>query len=471
MLLLELGLPFEPDVTIGSSNGADMPISLFVGDRPCLFPNFMLGETLSHVDQEADVTTATDDVVRHLSTGNGSGVPGDRIARFLGILCRSALSAHPGKLADGLSAEIRTALDLGMFVGHVLHEPERPEFAGGVEPLLATLANPNIDIVVNPSYLRVLTESGAGVEHFPYLREGLFIELGVPLPPFRLCFDSSLPAAGFAVRLQAVRLPTRIGLSTGTVLVNTTAEILEPNGVEATPTLNPATQRPGAIVSQMEQERLEAAQYVTWDPLGFMILAAAADIRRNAYVLIDSTVSSRLVQELGVSFPELEQGAERHLDPGVVAHVLRDLLHDGVPIRDMRRILQILLRFETAPEDRGVDDRMIFVRRMLADTIANKFSAGTATLVVYLVDTKLEATLEGRDLTRHPAGWDDPVLRALRTERAFLPPTAQVPAVLTRDALRPTLQALVREEFPDVTVLGYSDLPPDFNIQPVARLG
>jgi type III secretory pathway component EscV len=44
------------------------------------------------------------------------------------------------------------------------------------------------------------------------------------------------------------------------------------------------------------------------------------------------------------------------------------------------------------------------------------------------------------------------------------------PAVLTSDELRRPLRDLLRPQFPGVVVLGYGDLPPDFNVQPVARI-
>jgi flagellar biosynthesis component FlhA len=68
-------------------------------------------------------------------------------------------------------------------------------------------------------------------------------------------------------------------------------------------------------------------------------------------------------------------------------------------------------------------------------------------------------------------GVAEQVYAALRAELAMLPPTAAVPALLTRDETRRRLAECVRQEFPQTTVVSYGDLPPDCNVQPVARIG
>ena len=51
-----------------------------------------------------------------------------------------------------------------------------------------------------------------------------------------------------------------------------------------------------------------------------------------------------------------------------------------------------------------------------------------------------------------------------------LPPTVMRPAILTIDELRQPLSRMLRPEFDKVKVIAYSDLPPSYNVQPVARV-
>jgi flagellar biosynthesis component FlhA len=150
--------------------------------------------------------------------------------------------------------------------------------------------------------------------------------------------------------------------------------------------------------------------------------------------------------------------------------VLRELLHDEVPVRNLRRIVELVLRYETADDDeRPAADLAAFVRSGLADQIAFGPARGTAPIVVYLIDASLEDALVATagDTDDAPA---DAMIAALRAELLTLPQTASWPALLTADHVRRPMRDVVRDVFPQLTVLGYGDVPPARNIWPVARV-
>jgi flagellar biosynthesis component FlhA len=145
--------------------------------------------------------------------------------------------------------------------------------------------------------------------------------------------------------------------------------------------------------------------------------------------------------------------------------VLQDLLRDEVPVRNLRRILELLLRFTEDAPAWDPAAAAAHVRAGMADGIASQAARGTETVVVYLVDPALERLLEAG-----AADAGDRLAAALRAEREHLPRTAMVPVVLTRSELRARVRALLAPEFPEQRVIGYAELPPGFNVQPVARL-
>jgi len=116
-----------------------------------------------------------------------------------------------------------------------------------------------------------------------------------------------------------------------------------------------------------------------------------------------------------------------------------------------------------------------FVRVGMKRSVANKFARGTQTLVVYLLDEKIEGLVleyispEG-DLKERACNEDDAILDALKAELAYLPSTAQRPVILTMVNIRPHMLEIIASEFPHISVLCYEELPSDLNIQPVARI-
>jgi type III secretory pathway component EscV len=476
-LLRELGLSNRPAVEFEATDGQPSAdgIRLVVAGRQCRFPWTTIAETLAYVDGTSQVAWDAEAVLESIQRADGSS---ERLAEVLAAVCRAALSARPGILVSpSEDVALHAVIDLRMSISGGDEEPReaRSDNADAVERRIAALAADTVDIVIDPAYLRVLSAQDPDGELFPFMREGMFVELGLPLPRFHLRPDPSLRERAFAFRINAVRTFPRIGLPLDTILVNDTPERLALLNVDGDPTLNPGTSQRGALVAHEHKESLEAVGLTTWDAFGFLILSFAAALRQSANALMTRDVADRMLTQLGLAFPFLESAARSHAPPGVLAPVLRELLFDGVPIRNLRRILELLVRYETVEaSDNDRPGLMPFVRSGLADVIASKAARGTRTVVVYLLDPELEAAVAGHGNENVPARRDDSLAgrlsAALRAELVHLPAIAQLPALLTQDELRGPIRTLLRDEFPRMTVLGYGDLPSDYNVQPVARI-
>ena len=423
---------------VQAAGPADAPlISVRADDAPCRFPGSLVAEALGYVmgthqvfPDEAAVRATLPDLGPMQAT------------ELVSLVCQEALSAQR---ADGENAP----------------------------------AAESIAIHVSPGYLRDLTtqveERDAAYDDadrlFPWVREALFVELGLVLPPFRLVPDPALRERGFAVEVNGVRSLPRIGLPAGVILVNALPSRLAPLGVKAAPTVNPASGQMAALAPGNVREALEGGGYPTWDGPSYIALCLAQTLRSRAHDLMSPATAAAMTGRLGQAFPALQEAADTYVPPEVLAPVLRDLLADNISVRNLRRILDLLLYYETAGDAAG--DRITFVRRGLTDAIADKFARQTGTLVAYILAPEADAAIAAINDAGQPAGTEelaDRLLAGVGAELASLQPTASVPVLLTADALRRPLRSLLRTQYPRVGVVGYGDLPPGFNVQPVARI-
>jgi flagellar biosynthesis component FlhA len=185
---------------------------------------------------------------------------------------------------------------------------------------------------------------------------------------------------------------------------------------------------------------------------------------------------------------------------GEMTRVLRELLDGGLAIRDMRTVLERLRRFDTinadADSETVFDERLPvdgplpdtplararelarFVREGMSDFIGSRFSFGTDTMVVYLLDPKFEQLaldaapddFEG-DIERPEAEETLELLRdAIWEQLSELPPAATTPVMLTSRRARTAIRRLIAPELPDLRVVRYSEIPADLNVMPVARI-
>jgi hypothetical protein len=473
-LLRDLGVAAEPVVELRADPALPRRhlIRVEVAGRPCRLPRASMFEALAYVEATPSVAEDLDaeEVLGRL--GGPDEVDTERLGELVGLVGRAAVSAQPDVLLPG--DPLTPALALGMSIAGRDTAALRKEFrAGPVEPLVARLAAPAVELVVEPGYFQALTMAGAGAERFPFMRDELFVELGLSLPPMHVRLDSSLRPAGFAFRFNGVRTLPRIGLTADTVLVNDTVDRLKLMNIEGRPTVNPATGREAAIVANDHQDLLEAAGLTVWDPFAYFILVLAAAIRRNVFTLMTAASARAMMDQLGRAFPAIKDAVSEYGMHDVLTATLRELLRERVSIRNLRRIAELLVRAESAPGETGSTDYVRVVRSGLGDQITHALAKQTSTLVVYLLDPEIEKAVAGHargTAAGSPDALTERLCDAVYSEMGHLPRTATIPAILTSGELRGAVRARLRYEFPELAVVSYDEIPDRFNLQPVARI-
>lgn len=358
-----------------------------------------------------------------------------------------------------------------------------------LEDCIAALSATQVTVRIAQAYYGAICAGPAGdvTQAFDEMRRGLFDELGVLCPCISVQPDPELRDRGFAVVMNALTGTPRAGIAANRVHVNDTPERLKLLNVEALDWPGPNLRFPAAVVAPDKEEMLTAAGLSVLRPLPYLVAAVREELQRHAALLVhqEALAMSRTVMLKG--FPALTEAALAAVPFWQLTAALRELARDGVPLRSLPVILErvVDLPFSAEAKNRYSigDDRISsdesgghaghlasFLRAGLAREIAWTVSRQTATVVVYLSDERKLAPLhEGRG-TQFEETMDQ-FVRALEAEMAFLPPTAQVPALLTLPETAKLIRPSLRVRFPKLAVLSHSDLPADVNVQPVARIG
>jgi type III secretion protein V len=313
-------------------------------------------------------------------------------------------------------------------------------------------------------------------ELVPFMRDGLFVELGVRYPGVRARGAPGLPPGAYQIQINEV--PVVTGRATlGHILVNDTVDRLRLMNVEGFEAVNPATRQPAAWVPESNKDMLEAAGLTTWDVPGYMILHLAAVLRRHAREFVGVQEVQTMLDQLEKAFPAIV----KEVVPKVVTvlkltDILGRLVEEEISIRDLRGILQAL-----AEQGQTEADSVMLtehVRSAQKRYVSHKYARGTGTLVVYLLDPQIEEAIRS-SIKRTSAGTHlalepdiaQEIVQAVKNECGHLPPTAQRPVILTAMDIRRYVRKLLEYEFnPPFSVVSYQELSPELNIQPVARI-
>jgi type III secretory pathway component EscV len=518
-LMEQLGLPGQPAVSLAplepDGSGRQL-LRLSVDGAPCRYPDSLLARVYSVLTGEPVRAPDLDAIRGWLADLEDEP---SQLASFLGRSCAAILARDPSQLLtpgqldaylaafpagtlppdlerETLLAILREPLRLRVAlrdrdrIADLLRESAEagrsPEETA--ETLIAALRPAQVVLSLHPEDLLRLPAPDQEVSLFTLMRDGLFYELGMRYPDFRLVPDPSLPLRSFAIQVNdLVGLPW-VGLGAGEILVNQSAERLRQQGIDAIESQNPANEEDAAVAGQEFQQRLEEAGLTTWDQPGYMVLCLSRELREAAPALVDWELTAGLLNQLEEIFPALAGALMRQASVEFVTRVLRQLLAEQISIRNLRQIAESILRFEAIvidsrryivfderfpvpevlPEPVEPGTMAAYIRTQMKEAISHKYSRGQNSLRVLLLEPALEEALATGGLNGEAT---ERLLAAVREEMAgYAPGTAYRPAILTDASVRAQVAELLAAAYPDVPVLAYQELSPAMNLQAVARI-
>jgi type III secretory pathway component EscV len=345
------------------------------------------------------------------------------------------------------------------------------------------------------------------------MKDGLFYELGIVLPPITVAPDETLKDEEFRIEWNDVCWPKGTGLADDRILVNDTPQRLRLLNIEGAPATNPANGSECAIVDAARAEVCTRAGLTTWSPMTYTILALGAVLRRSAAAFVNRYLVWHFLNALGHAKvrPALINEVRKRFDVDVLVRTLRGLVDEDITIRDLSSLLEkmlsvqgkvcaggskyILFDFDSqysiglneddvsthnlfthnafpailsAHGDKTltVTDYIRAVRASLRRYISHKYTRGQNTLIAYSIDPKIDARLKDPADLRPAERMEllKCVRRAMVGERA-----AQTPVITTFES-RLRLRQEIRHDFPNLPVLSYQELSTDMNIQPIAHI-
>ena len=367
---------------------------------------------------------------------------------------------------------------------------EAGEVPAAVEPQQKEPINPDSELfipVVTPIVLEVSdalvpyvdSRQDGGkflFELIPFMRDGLFVELGVRFPGVRARGNPNLPPGAYQIQINEV--PVVTGQATlGHVLCNDTVDRLKLMNIQGFEAINPATRQPAAWVPEPFRETLESAGLTTWDVSGYIILHLASVLRRHAREFVGVQETQSMLDQLEKAFPAIvKEVVPKVVNVLKLTDILGRLVEEEISVRDLRSILQSLAEYGQVEADNVMLTE--HVRSTLKRYVSHKYARGTGTLVVYLLDPQIEEAIRG-SIKRTSAGTHlalepeiaQEIVQAVKAECGHLPPSAQRPVILTAMDIRRYVRKLLEYDFnPPFSVVSYQELSPDLNIQPVARI-
>jgi flagellar biosynthesis protein FlhA len=341
--------------------------------------------------------------------------------------------------------------------------PDAPEQLANdmrVEPLELEIAYDLIDLVDT-------AKGGDLLDRVKSLRRKLALELGVVIPLVRTRDNLELPASTYSIRVHGVEVG-RGEAPPGHVLV--LGDDLD--GVPGIKTREPVFGLPAIWVPQEFRHQAEITGATVVDRASVITTHLAEVVRRNAGRLLGRQDVKMLIDVVKQSDPVvIDELNGANVTTGEIQRVLQMLLDEGVGIRDLVRIFEVIserVRITKDPEQ-----IVEAVRTALGPAISAAHAKDGKLPVISLdpmVEHALAETLRSGDhgsyLAIDPQTAEQLALAVAREAEAAEMKGIE-PVLVCATQLRPPLRRLLHAAAPRLPVLAYTELGQQLELETI----
>ena len=341
--------------------------------------------------------------------------------------------------------------------------PSETDYYKDINNVYGLLTVDPIEMEFGYSLIPLVDENSGGklISRIVIFRRQYAQEMGFVIPSIRLHDSSALGTNQYVVKIKGEEV------ARGEILVDyyLALEPVSPAGeIDGIETIEPAYGIPSRWILPENKEMAEIYGYTVIDPLSVMQTHLSEVVRRHAYELLGRAEVMQLVEEAipnVLSYANLER-------------ILRGLLKEGVPVRDLATILETAVDSLVTTKD--MDMVCENIRVALSRTITRRFCEHGQLRVVTLdaeVEKRVISSLSKNEQGIYLAMGPD-LMQSIVTQLADylkkFSDLSQTPIVLTSQVIRVYLSRMLSQFYPGVYVLSFNEITSDVQIQSLGNI-
>ena len=313
-------------------------------------------------------------------------------------------------------------------------------------------------------------QGGSLLSRIRAIRRQIASETGVVVPPVRVTDNLQLGPRSYTLSVKGIEVGRGELQPERFLAINPGTATLE---LEGSPTKEPAFGLPAWWVDAGHREAASKAGYTVVDPTTAVSTHLSETVRTFLPDLLTRQQVKEMLDHVAQTDPKLiEELVPKLVGIGDIQRVLRQLLRERVPVRDLTTILEAIA--DVAAHTKDPDTIAEAVRKSVGRSICRPFQNEQGELPAVTLAPALEQRLlsavtrseEGSVLALDPPDAHD---LATRISRAMQVKLAQ-PVLLCNSTLRPHLWRLFSRVLPHLAVLSQDEVPPHVRIAPTSVL-
>ncbi len=341
--------------------------------------------------------------------------------------------------------------------------PARPTEPETPEQMLEMVVVDPIELEIGYSLIPIIDEDNQDnlLRRITSIRRQLMSEMGFILPVVRIRDNLRLPPQSYRIKIRGQEIASS-EIMLDRLMAIPSSDTEDP--LQGVPTSEPAFGLPALWISTAEQNQAEAKGYTVVTPLSVICTHLTEIVRGNASELLSRQLVQEMINQLRQKSPASVEGVTPELlNLGEIQSVLRNLLRERVPIRDLSGILEVLAN--NAPMTRDPHILAEAVRQSMAHTISSQYKDEASTLHVFTLAPQLETTLraslvnsEGSPGFGIDAGLAQKLLLKTGEQMEALAQLGHFPILICPRELRLAFRRLVDQSLPNLIVMAFSEV-------------
>ena len=318
-----------------------------------------------------------------------------------------------------------------------------------------------------------VNQGGDLLDRVVMIRRQIALELGTVVPIIRLRDNIQLNPNQYIIKIKGIQVTEGEILFDHYMAMNPGYVEEEITGI---PTFEPSFHLPALWITESQRERAESLGYTVVDPPSIIATHLTEIIRSHIAELLTRQDVQNLIDNLKETNPVIvDELVPKLLGLGDVQKVLQNLLSEGVSIRDLLSIFEILADHATTTHDTDVLTE--YVRQGLKRAISGRYFAPNEVTQVITVDPKVEQdimasikqTEQGAYLTLDPERIKA-IIASLEEQIKKLEEMGKTPIVVTSPIVRMYFKNMTQDYVKDLIVVSYNEIESNVELSSVGMV-
>ena len=316
-------------------------------------------------------------------------------------------------------------------------------------------------------------QGGDLLDRVVMIRRQIALELGTVVPIIRLRDNIQLNPDQYIIKIKGIQVAEGEILFDHYMAMNPGYVEEEITGI---PTFEPSFHLPAIWITESQRERAESLGYTVVDPPSIIATHLTEVIRSHIAELLTRQDTQNLVDNLKKSNPALvDELIPKLMGLGEVQKVLQNLLAEGISIRDLLSIFEILA--DHAATTRDTDVLTEYVRQGLKRAISSKYFPANEKSDVITLDPKLEQEIMGSVKQTEQGAYlnlDPERIRQIMEKLGIyikeFEDTGRVPIVVCSPIVRMYFKKLTEDYYKDLIVVSFNEIESDVELRSIGMV-